>query len=126
MAIRKLQMAYEAVYGVLPASGWVAIPGSKFKPGRKQNRVKPKIITGTRWDFYETRRSNAEASWSLEMPLYYAMTCYPMALHMGAPVTAAVPSATGAFTNTFKPGGSTMLSGTFQYMKVSSQNPGEW
>lgn len=126
MSVRNLQLGFEAVYGVACAApNYTALPGTKFTPGRNQHRVKPKIITGTRWDFFETRRANAEASWTLEMPLYYAMTCYPMALHMGAPVTATV--FTSAFSQTFKPGGTTMLSGTFQYRKVNSQNAaGQW
>jgi FlaG/FlaF family flagellin (archaellin) len=126
MSIRKVQMLPEAVYGTAAVGTYVALPGTKFSDKHKQNRAKPKIITGSRWDFNETRLTNAEAPCTLEMPLYYAMTCYAMALHCGPPVTAAVGGATGAFTNTFTPGLSTILSGTFQYKKVSSQNAGEW
>jgi hypothetical protein len=125
MSVRNLQLGFEAVYGVAAAAAfYTALPGTKFNPNRKQNRIKPKIITGTPWEFYESRRGSAEAAWSLEMPLYYERAAYPMALHFGTPITATV--VTTAFTSTFKPG-TAMLSGTFQYRKVNSQNAaGQW
>lgn len=125
MSIRNFQMDFEAVYGTAAADGTqVAIPLTKFTHDRKQNRDKPRIITGTRWAFNETRRTKAECTWSAEMPLYYAKSVYMLALHFGEPVVTTV--FTSAKKHTFTPGGSAMLSGTFQWKEVSSANAGEW
>lgn len=125
MSVRKVQMDFEAVYGVAAADGTqVAIPFSSFNVNNKIGRVKPPIKTGTRWKHHESRKTKAEATWTAEMPLYYAKSVYPLALHFGAPAVTTV--FTSAKKHTFTPGGNVLLSGTFQYMDVSSQNVGEW
>lgn len=126
MSIRKVQLAFESTYGTAAADGnQVAMPFTNFTVnGGKISRSQPRIITGTRWAFNETRKTKSEATWTAEMPLYFAMSCYPLALHFGAATVTTV--FTSAKKHTFTPGGNTILSGTFQYMEVSSQNAGEW
>lgn len=126
MSIRNVQLGMEAVYGVASADTFqVAMPFTNFTVnGGKISRSKPRIITGTRWAFNETRKTKAEATWEAEMPLYFASSCYLLGLHFGAAVVTTV--FVSAKKHTFTPGGSTLLSGTFQYKDVSSQNPGEW
>ena len=122
MAIREIHFAFELVEGTASASDYKVIPVRSFKPQNKNPREVPRETTGTTIVMHKTRRKGRHFEFTLEMYSYFDMLAYPLSIHLGYPVHAAVVGATGAFTQTFKPGGTAIPSATLRWKRVSSTN----